>query len=377
MYGIVCTQLLIQNDVATSLTTSALSNREQHNSHFLFSFFLLTQSTAAANFATVARISGSTMNCLHVGALQRLLILLLPVLVVALVLVPIRSEDQLPDDALELKEELEKYAEEKLLTFHDLVSDGRFDEAEDVIRDSIASAPWISDAHRSLAHFLLDHHEDKKQVHDILYHFHSAMRIENKSSDRFPRRVYPARLRHDRDQLVLLGERGKIQQSIVDRLVEEYDEFLSKIPYNEMSQLVTLPWDFWPRSVGSIYDWALNVPEIEPLKGPALNPSLDFAAIEEQYLSSDPQFANFDDFLTEEALLRLRKYYEEATIFWDSIGPGYVGTYINDGFGNPVIGQLIEELIDAFPRIICSHRLNMAWVSDCNFISAEVLIKVP
>jgi hypothetical protein len=146
------------------------------------------------------------MNCLHVGALQRLLILLLPVLVVALVLVPIRSEDQLPDDALELKEELEKYAEEKLLTFHDLVSDGRFDEAEDVIRDSIASAPWILDAHRSLAHFLLDHHEDKKQVHDILYHFHSAMRIENKSSDRFPRRLYFARLRHDQDQLVLLGE---------------------------------------------------------------------------------------------------------------------------------------------------------------------------
>jgi hypothetical protein len=304
------------------------------------------------------------MNCFYVGPLQRLVRLLLPLLVVALVLVPIRSEEKHPDDALELKEELEKYAGEKLSTFQDLVSEGLLEEAEEAIRDAIASAPWILDAHRMLAEFLLDYHEDKKQVHEILYHFHSAMRIENKSRDRFPRRVYPGRLSHDRDQLVLLGERGKIRQSIVDRLVGEYDKLLSKIPANEMSELVTLPWDFWPKSVGSVYHWALYVPEIEPLRGPALNPSLDFAAIEEQYFSSDPQFAYFDNFLTEEALLKLRKYYEEATVFWDSTGPGYVGAYLHDGFGNPVIGQLIEELIDAFPRIICSHRLRTAWVSN-------------
>jgi hypothetical protein len=41
---------------------------------------------------------------------------------------------------------------------------------------------------------------------------------------------------------------------------------------------------------------------MEPLKGPALNPDLDFDAIENQYLSSDPRFATIDNLLTEEAL---------------------------------------------------------------------------
>jgi hypothetical protein len=90
-----------------------------------------------------------------------------------------------------------------------------------------------------------------------------------------------------------------------------------------------------------VYQRALYVLEIAPLKGPALNPELDFAGLEDQYLSADPHFVYFDNLLTEEALLKLRAYYEEATIFWDA-KPGYVGTYLADGrFGNLVIAQLL------------------------------------
>jgi hypothetical protein len=88
---------------------------------------------------------------------------------------------------------------------------------------------------------------------------------------------------------------------------------------------------------------------------------LDFDAIENQYLSSDPRFATIDNLLTEEALLKLRQNCEAATVFWDA-KQGYVGSYIFDGgFGNPFIVQLLDELMEASPRPICSHKLNTEW----------------
>ena len=292
-------------------------------------------------------------------------------------------EDQLLNDSTALKQDLEKHAWNLLRDYSSLEEEvGRAEEAEEILREAIAVCPWIPEAYALLGTHLMQH-GSQRQIREIFSLFRKAMRIQHalpppkpgntatdllrslhkrpSMSKHFVGQTFPARLKHDRDQLALLGERGKLPNSIVRRYLNGYDQILQQVPQSRSAHAMNIPEKMWATKIGSVYQRAVYVPEISPLKGPALNPDLDFAALEEQYLSSDPRFISFDGLLTDEALTKLRKYYEEATVFWDS-KPGYVGSYLADGgFGNAVVAQLVEELIDAFPRLICRHRLNQAW----------------
>jgi len=334
---------------------------------------------------------------------RRLLFLLLALLAVVSITKQQETtvvESLLYDDAVMLKKELEAHAWKLLRLSTEIMmekqSDGTTDgeddglllaaakkKAETILREAIATAPWIPEPYATLANHLLEHGDQKRDIREVFDLYRTAMRTQHalprpsqnvssqelllqlhkrpSFSKHFQGSTFPSRLRHDRDQLELLGQRGKLPVTIVDRFLTGYDVILSKILHDKLELQINLPLDFWARTIGSVYQRALYVPEIEPLQGPALNPNLDFASIEEQYLSSDPNFATIENLLTEEALLKLRQYYEEATVFWDA-KQGYVGSYIFDGgFGNSVITQLVEELMEVFPRLICTHRLTNAW----------------
>jgi hypothetical protein len=292
-------------------------------------------------------------------------------------------EERLFKEATSLRESLEAQAWDLLGEYEVLVEKfGHEKDAEGVLRKAIAVCPWIPEPYSVLATHLMNY-GSQRQVREILVLYRQAMRMqhalptpqqEGTASDlmrslhkrpsvtaHFAGQTFPARLRHDRDQLALLGERGRLPQSVIGRYLKGYDHILAQIPQLRLNYQMEIPEKLWAQTIGNVYQRALYVPEIAPLKGPALNPDLDFAGLEDQYLSGDPHFVYFDNLLTEEALLKLREYYEEATIFWDA-KPGYVGTYLADGgFGNSVIAQLLEELTDAFPRLLCSHRLKQAW----------------
>ena len=79
---------------------------------------------------------------------------------------------------------------------------------------------------------------------------------------------------NDRDQLEFLGQRGRLPQTLVDRFLFEYDEILSKIPQDKLESAIKLLLDFWAKTIGSVYQRAFYIPEIEPLKDPALNLTL-------------------------------------------------------------------------------------------------------
>ena len=291
-------------------------------------------------------------------------------------------EDRLFDDATVLKKELEAHAWTLMRRSQDLVKFGLQEDAEQSLREAVGAAPWLPEAYCALAHHLFEH-GSRYRIQEMIELFNKAMRIHHAlpkptqggtAADlmtslhkrpsmlpHFKGQTFPCRLKHDREQLALLGERGRLPQSIVDRYVRGYDQLLALIPPDSWEYAMNLPESLWAKTIGSVYQRALYVPEVEPLKGRVLNPNLDFAKIEEQYLTSDPRFVYFDDLLTDEALLKLRHYYEEATVFWDA-KPGYVGSYLLDGgFGNVIVAQLIEELVDAFPRLICTHQLSQAW----------------
>ena len=91
----------------------------------------------------------------------------------------------------------------------------------------------------------------------------------------------------------------------------------------------------------------------------ALNPQLDFGAIERAYAAG---LAVIDDFLTEEALQELHKLGVQSTIWNQVKAGGYLGAFPReDGFAPPVVAQLALDLEANLPRIFRAHKLLMFW----------------
>jgi hypothetical protein len=92
----------------------------------------------------------------------------------------------------------------------------------------------------------------------------------------------------------------------------------------------------------------------------ALNPNLNYKALEDAYLSSYPEILTFDDFLSEDALEIIYEFCLRSTIFYD-IRMNYFGAYAQQGFSGPLLHQIAEELRARFPRIFGTHLLSQAW----------------
>ena len=97
------------------------------------------------------------------------------------------------------------------------------------------------------------------------------------------------------------------------------------------------------------------------LKGPAVNPALDFAAIERAYLTGDPPAVHFDDFLTPEALDGLRRFCHDSTIYFGSDPAGFVSATMAGGFNCSLMYQIAEELKAALPSVLGPHHLSNMW----------------
>jgi hypothetical protein len=98
------------------------------------------------------------------------------------------------------------------------------------------------------------------------------------------------------------------------------------------------------------------------LAGGALNPDLDWQTMQADYQAAEPGLVVVDGFLREEALEALRSYALRSTIWFDySKAGGYCGSYLNDGFGCPLLMQLAEELRTRMPAVLGPHPLTHLW----------------
>lgn len=95
--------------------------------------------------------------------------------------------------------------------------------------------------------------------------------------------------------------------------------------------------------------------------GPAINPDLDFAAIERAYLTGDPPAVHFDDFLGPEALAGLRRYCRDSTVYFGSDPAGFVSATMAGGFNCSLMYQIAEELKAALPSVLGPHHLSNMW----------------
>ncbi len=91
------------------------------------------------------------------------------------------------------------------------------------------------------------------------------------------------------------------------------------------------------------------------IDGPVINPVHSEEAILTGWRQASPQFVILDDFLTPEALAKLRGYCLESTVWHRIYEAGYIGAIPADGFACPLLAQLAEEILERWPRIVGPH----------------------
>ncbi len=95
-------------------------------------------------------------------------------------------------------------------------------------------------------------------------------------------------------------------------------------------------------------------------KAPALNPTLDFSAIEADYYENAPGFTYFDDFLTQDTATELLNFAMESSMYFDEKN-GYVGAYMTTGFVHPALLRLVQDLRAAMPNLMQDYVVDNIW----------------
>ena len=113
--------------------------------------------------------------------------------------------------------------------------------------------------------------------------------------------------------------------------------------------------------VGGALGRIVHYADAPRLNGPAINPGLDFAAIEQAYFDGDPPAIHFDGFLTPEALAGLTRFCRDSTIYFGSDPAGFVSATMAAGFNCSLMYQIAEELKAALPRVLGAHHLSNMW----------------
>ena len=93
----------------------------------------------------------------------------------------------------------------------------------------------------------------------------------------------------------------------------------------------------------------------------AVNSSNANAALARKWKEDRPQIAVVDDFLTPEALEKLRRFCLESTIWHKTYNNGYLGALPEYGFACPLLAQIADEMRETFPEIFADHTLKYIW----------------
>ena len=175
--------------------------------------------------------------------------------------------------------------------------------------------------------------------------------------------VNEVKLRHDCEQLEYLLALGRLPPRYRDVLAD-YRALLEEIR-GKVDSHSLVPFDAVRHPlVARTYKRPLHIIDVR-VEGPLVNPALDFERIQDGYLAASPNLAAVDAFLTGEALIALRRFCHESTI-WSNIKPGYLGAYFYDGFCSALLLQLAWELRERFPRVMRGLPLQMMWGYKCD-----------
>jgi len=114
--------------------------------------------------------------------------------------------------------------------------------------------------------------------------------------------------------------------------------------------------------LGDNYNTSINVFSAPEMIDGAVNKQLERDGLIRQFKTDQPGIVFFDDLLTQHALVRLRRYLLESTIWHDfSHIRGFVASYLEDGLACPLLLQVAHELRIVIPELLSHAPLTQAW----------------
>jgi tetratricopeptide (TPR) repeat protein len=220
-----------------------------------------------------------------------------------------------------------------------------------------AIEPGHYDAHRALG-FLWLAAGDRGRALDHFARTYELRRGEDRTglASRSLTEATRSKLVHDAEQFRFLSERRRDRQRF-EALARNYEEAAKEAP-----ETATPLSDRQIDLLGEDYNTAIHISGAPELAGPAVSERPDRDALMRQFNEQQAGAVWFDGLLTPPALLGLKRYLLESTIWHDfsHIG-GFVASYLEDGLACPLLLQIADEIRTAFPELLEKRPLSQAW----------------
>ena len=233
-------------------------------------------------------------------------------------------------------------------------------EAEISIRKAIEINPNTPRVNETLGFILL---EKKEYELSLKYFGKSAIllnhRKEKESNNTRFSIISKAKIEHDIEQFQYLASKSDDAKKFI-KLVKLYKTICSEINWPSDSSLINLN-DKHQNLLKDSYNRLLHTVKAPKLKEEAVNNSLNTKKITNDYFNHEFGLTYIDNFLSKKALNSLRNFLYGSTIWFDVKKDGYLGTYLIDGFANPLILQIADELRKKLPKIFKNHAINQIW----------------
>ena len=217
--------------------------------------------------------------------------------------------------------------------------------------------PGCYDAHRALGFLWLAQGERGR----ALDHFARAyeLRRGEDRTDIATRSLTEAtrgKLLHDAEQFRFLAGHRRDRQRFealaktYETVAKDFSEEPTKLSRNQIAML------------GDDYNTAISVFAAPELPGRAVSERRDHATIMRLFQERRAGAVYFDELLTVPALVRLKQYLLESTIWHDfSHIDGFVASYLEDGLACPLLLQVADEIRQTFPQLLADRPLAQAW----------------
>jgi tetratricopeptide (TPR) repeat protein len=164
------------------------------------------------------------------------------------------------------------------------------------------------------------------------------------------------KLLHDAEQFRFLAGRRRDRQRF-EALAKTY-EIVAKDYSEEPTKLSHSPIVV----LGADYNSAITVFAAPELPARAVSERRDHATIMRLFQERQAGAVYFDELLTVPALVRLKHYLLESTIWHDfSHIDGFVASYLEDGLACPLLLQVADEIRQTFPQLLADRPLAQAW----------------
>lgn len=234
----------------------------------------------------------------------------------------------------------------------------RYADAEAAARSAIELDAQHDAANASLGFALFNQGRLEEASDAFLAPVRRLRALGGASSDATFAKMSLTKLEHDIGQLEYLLQHGRIGADGA-ALLEDFRTFAREHAAGaSRSMLMDVPPD---HAIAPYYN-RLLVDAPEPvIPGGTLNAALDLEAIEAAFHDSHPGFVQVDDLVNETALVALRRFCMEPTIWFEMRFHSEVGASLRNGFCCPLLLQIAADIQRAFPSIFAEHPFNTCW----------------